>query len=588
MPASPDDDLTLAARKRVGRTLRQKWRLDALIGTGGMAAVYAATHRNGNRAAVKVLHDELSAVGEIKSRFLREAYVANKVAHPGAVRVIDDDTDEDGTSFLVMDLLEGETLAQRLEKRSKRLFAAEVCKIADAVLDVLGAAHEKSIVHRDVKPENVFLTKDGGTRLLDFGFARVLDAAQQSSALTGVRTTLGTPAFMPPEQAAGKWSEVDGRSDLWALGATMFFALSGEHVHEGESLADVLVAAATKPARSLRLVAPHLPSSVVAVVERALAFEKPMRWPNARAMQQAVRDAARSASLTSASKSSADDAPPSSDNDATLIVDNDRTFIVADEPTLRPPPKGVAAKDDAPPRASAAPPRPAAGAPPRPAAGPPRPGASAPPRPAAGAPAAPRAASGSITAPSAAAVPPRATPRSQQPEIDDDSVSETMLAVMLDRSGAPRAGMARISDVGPPSVPAPPDSAPGSRAGRVIVETTPYAAPDAAPVVPEEVPLPRGFRRPQPSSPFWEQSASGVNPAPTPAQLGEQPLPAPQLDARAQQPTVPAIGGTHVHPAGGRAQVDDGPSNRPMLIVAGAAGFLFILFAGMIAFLFLR
>src|SRR5512140_3946328 len=135
-----------------------------------------------------------------------------------------------------MDLLEGETLAQRLEK--KKMFATEVLKVADQILDVLAAAHDKSIVHRDVKPENVFLTTAGQAKLLDFGFARVLDAAQQSSSLTGVRTTLGTPAFMPPEQAAGRWGEVDRRSDLWALGATMFFALSGQHVHEGKTLAD--------------------------------------------------------------------------------------------------------------------------------------------------------------------------------------------------------------------------------------------------------------------------------------------------------------------------------------------------------------
>ncbi len=504
MGASTDDDSTAAARERVGRTLRQKWRLDRLIGVGGMAAVYAATHRNGNRAAVKILHDELSGVTEIRTRFLREGYVANTVAHAGSVRVIDDDTDEDGTTYLVMDLLEGETLAERWERRGKRLFAAEVCAMADALLDVLAAAHEKSIVHRDVKPENIFLTKDNKTKLLDFGFARVMDAAQQVSAQTGVRLTLGTPAFMPPEQAAGRWADVDPRSDLWALGATMFTALSGHYVHEGKTISDVLIAAATKPARSLRSVAPHLPPAVVAVVERALAFDKPMRWPDARAMQKAVREAAKSAPRPS--KPAMDD---EGSDERTLIADP-RTIVARDEPTI--PDARVVPRS---------PPRPAPPAPVR---------------------------------------------------DDEATVSETMLAVMVDSSGAPLAGVPRISDPGPPSYrDLPPESAPGSAGARVIVETTPFSSPTPS----AESNLPRGFRPPAPSSPFWGQSGSGADPAPTVDQLRDALPP-----MRAQQATLPAIGG--------RAQTERAGSNRPMILIAGAAGFLFILFAGMIAFLFLR
>jgi len=555
MPASPDDEIAAAAQARVGRTLRQKWRLDRLIGVGGMAAVYAATHRNENRAAVKVLHDELCAVDEIKRRFLREAYVANKVTHPGSVRVLDDDTDTDGTTFLVMDLLEGETLAQRLERGPKRMFAAEVLKISDQLLDVLAAAHDQSIVHRDVKPENVFLTTAGQTKLLDFGFARVLDAAQLASSMTGVRTTLGTPAFMPPEQAAGRWNEVDRRSDLWALGATMFFALSGEHVHEGKSLADVLVAAATQPARSLQSVASHLSPAVVAVVQRALAFEMPMRWPDARTMQKAVRDAMKSAPSV----------PPVHDSD-------EKTIVVRDEPTLKRPPGPAASRPAAP--------RPAA---PRPAVSASRP---PPPRPAAGAPPsarAPNAAPPDAPPPDAPAPPPVPMPARTEPMIEDNSVSETMLAVRFDESGAPLPGVSRLSDPGgPSSVPRPPDSVPS--AGRVVVETTPYVAEVVAEVVPREEdspeappvssfrdpPLPRGFRQPAPSSPFWEQSSSGVQPPPDIRDLPPM---------RPQQATAPAIGG--------RAQIEKA-SNKSMLVIAAAAGFLFVVFAGLILILFLR
>ncbi len=573
MGASPDDDSTAAAQQRVGRTLRQKWRLDKLLGIGGMAAVYAATHRNGNRAAVKILHEELASIPEIRTRFLREGYVANTVAHAGSVRVIDDDTDEDGTTYLVMDLLEGETLAERWERRGKRLFAAEVCTIADHLLEVLAVAHEKSIVHRDVKPENIFLTNDNKTKLLDFGFARVTDAAQQVSAQTGVRLTLGTPAFMPPEQAAGRWADVDPRSDLWALGATMFTALSGQYVHEGRTVSDVLIAAATKPARSLRSVAPHLPPAVVAVVERALAFDKPMRWPDARAMQKAVREAGQAAARPS--KPAIDEGS----DERTLIVD-ERTIMVTDEPTIpavraRTAPTAPSAPAVAPrvaPRSTA----------PRPPA--PRPASAAPPpmRPAAGSsPAASRAASQPapprVQPPSAP--PPRPRPAVQVDDDNADTVSETMLAVMVDTSGAPLAGVPRISDPGPPPSQRdlPPESAPGSAGARVIVETTPYSAPSSSPSAPlvQEPQLPRGFRAPAPSSPFWGQSGSGTSPAPTPDQLRDALPP-----MRAQQKTLPAIGG--------RAQTDAAGSNRPMIFIAGAAGFLFILFAGMIVFLFLR
>src|SRR4051812_26177619 len=137
------DAVTAAAKSRVGRTLRSKWRLDELLGVGGMAAVYAATHRNGKRVAIKILHARFAADEEIRTRFLREGYVANLVGHPGAVSVIDDDIAEDGSVFLVMDLLVGEPLDQRLWREGGRLSADDVLSLADGILDVLAAAHEK-------------------------------------------------------------------------------------------------------------------------------------------------------------------------------------------------------------------------------------------------------------------------------------------------------------------------------------------------------------------------------------------------------------------------------------------------------------
>ncbi|MGZ3474451.1 MAG: serine/threonine-protein kinase, partial [Polyangiales bacterium] len=148
------------AKKRLGRTIKGKWRLDRLIGVGGMAAVYAATHRNGARVAIKMLHPTISASQQIRARFVREGYLANKVDHPGVVRILDDDVDEhDHSAFLVMDLVIGTTLAERAMDRL--LDAGEVLDVADQVLQVLAAAHEKGIVHRDLKPDNLLVDRDG-------------------------------------------------------------------------------------------------------------------------------------------------------------------------------------------------------------------------------------------------------------------------------------------------------------------------------------------------------------------------------------------------------------------------------------------
>lgn len=274
---------------RVGRTLKDKWRIDALIGTGGMAAVYSATHRNGHRVALKILHAGLSVDAAIHERFLREGYVANTVQHPGVVRILDDDQTEDGAAFLVMELLEGESMAARAERLGGHLPVHEVASMADQLLDTLAAAHDRGVVHRDIKPENVFLTHEGRIKVLDFGIARVREATSTSATSTRTGTLMGTPSFMPPEQALGRTSQVDALSDLWATGACMFVLTAGQLVHFGETANEQLIAAATVPARSLTLAAPWAPVPFVQVVDRALAYDKAHRWPDARAMLAALR-----------------------------------------------------------------------------------------------------------------------------------------------------------------------------------------------------------------------------------------------------------------------------------------------------------
>jgi serine/threonine-protein kinase len=275
------------AELRVGETIRGKWTLDRLIDVGGMAAVYAATHRNGNRVAVKVLHAQFAAMDEAKDRFLNEGYAANKVGHPNAVSVMDDDQLDDGTPFLVMELLEGRPLEARLQEVQK-LAPREILYVADQVLDVLAAAHDKGIIHRDIKPANIFLTSDGRAMVLDFGLARVLDAANLITTKTG--TVMGTASYMSPEQARGRRELIDHRTDIFAVGATIFRALTNLSFVVGDTPTDRLLCAMTKQAPSLAKADPTMPANVVALVDKALQFQKADRYDDARAMQSALRE----------------------------------------------------------------------------------------------------------------------------------------------------------------------------------------------------------------------------------------------------------------------------------------------------------
>jgi eukaryotic-like serine/threonine-protein kinase len=283
-----DRDVEEMARSRLGRTLRGKYRLERLIGVGGMAAVYAAVHRNGRNVAVKLLHPALSSVTGVRERFLREGVAANAVGHPGAVAVLDDDVAEDGSAFLVMELLDGES-AEALSERLGRLPLPTVCAVGLQLLDVLEAAHAHGIVHRDLKPANLLVTRDGQLKVLDFGIARLKAPGTASATQPG--TMLGTPAFMAPEQALGRTREVDAQTDIWAVGATLFTLASGREVHQAPALEETLVLAATQAAPSLSSVLEAAPPAFVAVVDRALAREKSARWPSAAAMRAALATA---------------------------------------------------------------------------------------------------------------------------------------------------------------------------------------------------------------------------------------------------------------------------------------------------------
>ena len=281
-------------RARVGTVLRDKWRLERLLGVGGSASVYAASHtNNGKRAAVKILHSELGSHTELVARFLKEGYFTNKIGHRCAVSVIDDDRAEDGSVYLVMDLLEGHGL-DRYVRGKDRLPLSSVLHVADEVLDLLVVAHGAGIIHRDIKPENLFLTDDGAIKVLDFGIARLAEIPTDGSG-TQIGVGIGTPSYMPQEQARGRWNVLDGRSDVYAVGATMFGLLTGRKPREAETSNEELLMAMTLPMPSLLEVEPTVPPEIAAIVDRALAFEMAGRWPDARAMQLALRHVTGSA-----------------------------------------------------------------------------------------------------------------------------------------------------------------------------------------------------------------------------------------------------------------------------------------------------
>jgi serine/threonine protein kinase len=281
-----EDELEAYCRKRVGATLQGKWQLDKMLGMGGMAAVYAASHRNGASAALKVLHPQYAAHSTIRERFLREAYIANKAGHEGAVQVRDDGIDENGAPFLIMELLLGESVADRADRLGGTVPLRDTLWIGHELLQVLVAAHKHGIVHRDIKPDNVFWTTDGKIKVLDFGIARLLEDAPPKKSRTRTGMVFGTPGYMAPEQALGRWTDVDARTDLWAVGATMFNLITGQSVHEGDSDEVRHINAATRPARSLGKVFPSAPHSVVEVIDRSLAFDQSQRYPDAESMRK--------------------------------------------------------------------------------------------------------------------------------------------------------------------------------------------------------------------------------------------------------------------------------------------------------------
>jgi serine/threonine protein kinase len=322
-----DDEAPLAPRSAfVGRVFGEKYRLDEEIGSGGMGVVLRGVHVVTGRAiAVKVLRTERSTES-ITKRFLREARVAATLDHPNAVGVLDCGKTHDGHVYQVLELLEGETLRDRLARGPMSI--ERTLALVLPVLHALEAAHGNGVIHRDLKPGNVFLAKNKHGRvvpkLLDFGIAKLFEplrsAASSGEALTPTTqsgTIIGTPAYMSPEQARGEI--VTKASDLFSMGAVLFECLTGEVPFDGVNPNVVMARIVLERARRVDEVTPSIPPGLAAAVDCALSPLPADRPPSAAALASLLREAAKHAGIALPPEGSSDCADEDPETATTLV-----------------------------------------------------------------------------------------------------------------------------------------------------------------------------------------------------------------------------------------------------------------------------
>jgi serine/threonine-protein kinase len=264
-----------------GRRLGGRYRMEALLATGGMGEVWAGRDLLLDRAvAVKVLGGALAGDGRAAERLRREARAAARLEHPNIARVLDLG-EQDGRPYLVMELLEGESLAARIG-RAGGMTPPEASRVVAAVADALEAAHRARVVHRDVKPGNVFLTSDGEVKVLDFGIA---SAAGEAALTTG--EMLGTPAYLAPERVLGH--PATPAADIYALGVVLYELLAGRRPFEDGSDIELAMAHVHAHPAPLAVAAPSAPPFLVAACEQAMAKDPSARPPSAAAFGQLIR-----------------------------------------------------------------------------------------------------------------------------------------------------------------------------------------------------------------------------------------------------------------------------------------------------------
>ncbi len=272
-----------------GKVIGGRYRVDHLLGVGGSASVYEAEDITfGRRVAIKIPHENVGAESVAAKRLVREARASGAVGHPNVCEISEIGALPNGTPFIVMERLTGETLRDRITNEGRLPFA-DIVDIMMQVLSGLGAAHDRGIIHRDVKPENIFLAQRMGcaalVKILDFGLVSTDRLAREALTVTGV--VVGTPYYLAPEHIRGL-RDVDPRLDLYACGVVLYEATSGRRPFTASNTAELFREIMAGSAPSLTDLRRDTPPDLVAIVRRAMAKSPADRYPNAGSFQKAL------------------------------------------------------------------------------------------------------------------------------------------------------------------------------------------------------------------------------------------------------------------------------------------------------------
>ena len=318
----------------VGQTLGGRYTIEAMLGQGGMSAVYRGTDPNLRRTvAIKLIHAHLTGDPEFVRRFEAEAAAVAQLRHPHIIQVYDFNHDGD-TYFMVLEFVPGETLHSRLAKlaaQHQRMPANELIPIAASVAEAIDYAHQRGLIHRDIKPANVMINPQGQAVLMDFGIAKIMGSA----AHTATGTVVGTAQYISPEQVRGQ--RPTERSDIYSLGVTMFEMAAGKPPFDGDSAMSIMLKHVNEPVPDLRALSPGVPPGLVAVIERTLAKEPADRYQTAGELAAALRQSG-SAPVAYASATVIEPMPSGPPAGATVMEPAPGTQGSSPAPAYQPPP----------------------------------------------------------------------------------------------------------------------------------------------------------------------------------------------------------------------------------------------------------
>jgi hypothetical protein len=280
---------------RIGSTIAEKYRLDAIIDRGGMGTVFIATHLDlGKKVAIKLLHTDKRGDDSYVARFMNEAKGTSRLNHRNIVDIIDVGIDRLGLPYFVMEYLEGESLKEKLSKGNLRLTLEETASIMIQVLEGLQVAHARGVIHRDLKPGNIFLAREEGggevVKILDFGLARFKELEQEGFAVrTAEGTVAGTPEYMSPDQIVGTRDELDHRTDIYTCGVLLYRCITGVSPFKRKTQKDSILAMLKEEIPPPSAVMSGIPRAVDEVVMKAMARDKTQRFKDCASLIEAMK-----------------------------------------------------------------------------------------------------------------------------------------------------------------------------------------------------------------------------------------------------------------------------------------------------------